>query len=136
MVADFFGNFAQIALWTLWIWCLIAVVVMLVRVVADVLRDHTIGGWAKAGWLILLFAVPLVGPIIYLIARGKSMAARAQDDAERMRQAQVDYARTLMAEAGAAGTGAATELKAAHELLAAGAISQDDFDRLKEKLLV
>jgi phospholipase D-like protein len=36
-------------------------------------RRHDHSGWAKAGWTLLLIAVPLVGALIYQIARPKEV---------------------------------------------------------------
>jgi hypothetical protein len=43
---------------------------------ADLIRDHERSGWAKALWVLVLL-VPLLGCLLYLIARGSGMEARA-----------------------------------------------------------
>src|SRR4051794_20266337 len=46
------------------------------RCLFDMFGDHTLSGWAKAGWTIVLVFVPWLGALIYLIARGRSMTER------------------------------------------------------------
>jgi hypothetical protein len=58
----------EFALLFLWIY-------LVVTVVADVFRSHDLSGWAKAGWLALIVLLPLVGVLIYVIARGDKMKA-------------------------------------------------------------
>jgi hypothetical protein len=58
----------EFALLFCWIW-------LVVMVVADIFRSHDLSGWAKAGWLVLIVLVPLLGVLIYVIARGDNMKA-------------------------------------------------------------
>ena len=41
------------------------------------LCDHEMSGWGKAGWIVILLIIPLLGSLIYLIARGNGMRDRA-----------------------------------------------------------
>src|SRR5688572_23730685 len=50
---------------------------MFIAAVVDVFRRRDLSGWAKAGWLVVLFILPLIGVLIYLIARPST----ADDDA-------------------------------------------------------
>jgi phospholipase D-like protein len=43
---------------------------------ADLIRDHELSGWGKAAWVLALL-VPIVGCLVYLVARGSEMEARA-----------------------------------------------------------
>jgi hypothetical protein len=63
----------ELALLFLWIW-------LAVTVVIDVLRSHDLSGWAKAGWLVLVILVPLLGVLIYVIARNDKMKAHQVSD--------------------------------------------------------
>jgi Short C-terminal domain/Phospholipase_D-nuclease N-terminal len=58
----------ELALLFLWIWIAVTVLV-------DVLRSHDLSGWAKAGWVVLVVLLPLLGVLIYVIARGDKMKA-------------------------------------------------------------
>lgn len=54
----------------------IAYLVALFSVIADLFRDTTLGGWAKAVWLLFLVFVPFITLLVYLIARGHGFAQR------------------------------------------------------------
>ena len=119
-----------------WLWWLLAVFfmviffMMLFRIIIDIFRSDDMGGWGKAGWLILLIIFPLIGMLIYVIARGKGMAARDVKEMSQMQAAQDDYIRSV------AGTNDPTaQIKQAHDLLSSGAITQEEFDAIKAKAL-
>jgi type VI protein secretion system component VasK len=57
----------------LWIWLAITVII-------DLFRSHDLSGWAKAGWLVLIALLPLLGVLIYVIARGDKMKAHEVSD--------------------------------------------------------
>ena len=42
---------------------------LFITVFADIFTRHDIGGWAKAGWVLLIVIIPFIGCLIYLIAR-------------------------------------------------------------------
>ena len=68
----------EFALLFLWIW-------MAVTVVVDVMRSHDLAGWAKAGWIVLIVLLPLLGVLIYVIARGDKMKAH-EVSSERLQE--------------------------------------------------
>src|SRR6478672_6352998 len=76
-----FWTILEIFLWVLWIWVLIYVFI-------DIFRSHDLSGWAKALWFIFVLFIPLIGVLVYLIARGGSMQERAQQQAPQARRAQ------------------------------------------------
>ena len=47
----------------------VVVVFAIIWALIDNFRRHDHGGWAKAGWLILIALLPLIGAVIYYIAR-------------------------------------------------------------------
>ena len=57
-----FWTIALIAVWILWIWAVIWTLMDNFRRV-----DH--GGWAKAAWTVFIIFAPLLGVLVYLIAR-------------------------------------------------------------------
>ena len=57
-------------LWVVWIWILITVFI-------DIFRSQDLSGWAKALWFLFVLFIPLIGVLVYLIARGGSMHERA-----------------------------------------------------------
>jgi uncharacterized membrane protein len=67
MLADYdFGDFLWTTLafffWFMLIW-------MFIAVFADIFRRRDLSGGAKAGWILLIFILPLFGILIYVIAR-------------------------------------------------------------------
>src|SRR3954464_3755660 len=109
--------------WVCWI-------MILFRVFADVFRRRDIGGWGKAGWIVLVVVLPWLGVLIYLIANGRHMGDRDVQQA-RASQAQFDdYVKTV-----AKSSGPANEIDKAKELPASGPIDQAEFQALKAKAL-
>ncbi|MBW9092319.1 SHOCT domain-containing protein [Microbacterium jejuense] len=125
-------GFFDFLLWMLWIYLVIVCIWIFIWIFIDIFRDHTLNGWAKALWIILLVVLPFLGAIIYLIARGGSMAKRQAQDAQAAAQANADYIRSV---AGTSASSPATEIERAQGLLASGAITQEEFDALKAKAL-
>ncbi|MBN9375385.1 MAG: PLDc_N domain-containing protein [Cellulomonas sp.] len=102
---------------------------ILFQIIGDLFRDKALGGLAKALWMLVLVIAPFLGALVYLIARGRGMSERA-GEALREHQAAADhYIRTV------AGTSPAQEIATAQELLTAGAITPDEFARLKAQAL-
>jgi hypothetical protein len=44
-------------------------VYLLILVLADNFRRHDHTGWAKAGWTVFVIFLPLIGVLVYMIAR-------------------------------------------------------------------
>lgn len=128
---DFLSDFLSILLFTLFIFIWIGFLIVVFRIVIDIFRDRELNGWLKALWLVVILMLPALGALIYLIARGKSMAERDLESAQMARSAQVEYTKGLVAEA----TGPASEIKAAKELLDAGTITEAEYEALKAKAL-
>jgi membrane protein implicated in regulation of membrane protease activity len=118
-----FWTILEIFLWVLWIWVLIYVFI-------DIFRSHDLSGWAKALWFIFVLFIPLIGVLVYLIARGGSMQERAQQQAQ---QADAD-ARAYIKDA-AGSTSVADQLSKLAELRDRGLITADEFEREKAKIL-
>ncbi|MDO8122250.1 SHOCT domain-containing protein [Isoptericola sp. b490] len=112
-----------------WVIAFIAYLWALFAVISDVFRDRELSGWWKALWLVALIVLPVLTMVVYLIARGQGMARRSAQAARADRQAAEDYLRSV------AGTGPATDIARAKELLDAGAITPQEFDRLKDRAL-
>ena len=121
-----FGEF----LWSLLvIFFMIMYFMILFSVVIDLFRNHEMGGFAKALWVLFLIFVPLISLLVYVIVYGKSMAQRQQTAVVEAQQEQDAYIKQV------AGTSPAEQIAQAQQLLNSGAISQDEFDKLKAKAL-
>lgn len=125
------NDFGEVLLWSFWFFIWIAALMVWFRCLFDMFGDHTLSGWAKAGWAVLLIFVPWVGALIYLIARGRSMTERQLARATELQAAQADYIKQV---AGTP-TSSADQIASAKALLDSGAIDQSEFDKLKAKAL-
>ena len=101
------------------------------HVVIDIFRSEDMGGWAKAAWLLLVVFLPLLGVLIYVLARGDSMRDR---DVARARAQQSDMEAYVRQAAGTSG-GTADELAKLSELQSSGVITESEFAAQKAKLL-
>jgi Phospholipase_D-nuclease N-terminal len=70
--------------WTMFIFFLLVIWIwILIMVFSDIFRSHDLSGWAKALWFVFVLFIPLIGVLVYLIARGGSMHERAAGRAQR-----------------------------------------------------
>ena len=118
-----FWTIFEIFLWVLWIWILIYVFI-------DIFRSHDLSGWAKALWFIFVLFIPLIGVLVYLIARGGKMQERAMQQAQQQDQ---EARRYIQDAAGAPNS--ADQLAKLADLRDRGVITADEFDREKAKVL-
>jgi len=121
-----FGELLLIALevffFVIWIW-------ILITILTDLFRDNEISGWGKAGWCFFLVIIPFLASLIYLIARGSGMRDRTIKAQAEAKQHFDDYVRTQ------AHSTPADELHKLNELKEKGALSSEEFDKAKAKLL-
>jgi len=109
--------------WVIWFW-------LLITVFADLFRRKDTSGFAKVLWIIFVIILPFLGVFIYLIAEHQGMADRNTQQVEAQ-QAQMDaYVKSV-----AGSGGAAEEIDKAKKLLDSGAITQAEFDSIKQKAL-
>jgi hypothetical protein len=104
--------------------------VLLFRVIGDIFSRRDIGGGAKVLWLIFVIVLPFLGVFVYLIANNDEMTKRTLDRAQAQQQQMDDYIRST-----ATAGGAAAEIDKAKQLLDSGAITQVEFDAIKQKAL-
>jgi ABC-type multidrug transport system fused ATPase/permease subunit len=112
-----------IFLWVIWFWILITVII-------DIFRSHDLSGWAKALWLIFILFLPLIGVLVYLIARGGKMHEHAVRDARR----QDAEFRSYVQEA-AGSQSPADQLAKLADLRDRGVITPAEFESEKAKIL-
>jgi hypothetical protein len=108
--------------WILWFW-------LLFTVFADIFRRHDLSGWGKTGWLVFAILLPFLGVFIYLITQNVGMTERNLQRSRAQREQFDDYVRETP------GGGAAAEIDKAKQLLDSGAITQAEFETLKQKAL-
>lgn len=107
----------------------INLLIIFVSVIVDLFRDHELSGWGKAAWIILLLVLPLIGLLIYVIARGPGMARRQMDKQAEAQESFDSYVRDV------AGGGAASELEKASALHSEGKLTDDEYAALKARIL-
>jgi hypothetical protein len=111
----------EIFLFVIWIWIFISIVV-------DLFRDHELGGFAKAIWLLFLIVIPFLSALIYLIVRGSGMRDRSIQEQIDMQKAANEYIRQVS-------SSPVDDLAKLNELKEKGVLSQEEFDKAKAKAL-
>jgi Na+-transporting methylmalonyl-CoA/oxaloacetate decarboxylase gamma subunit len=104
--------------------------ILFFQVVGDLFRDREVSGAMKVIWIVVLIVFPFLSLLIYLLTRGKGMAERQAQQAQDAQKAFDAYVKQ------AAGTGgAASELASAKSMLDSGAISAEEYEKLKAKII-
>jgi Short C-terminal domain/Phospholipase_D-nuclease N-terminal len=96
-----------------------------ITIFADIFRRNDIHGGAKAGWIILIFILPFLGALIYIIARPKM----TEQDRQMMDQA-VEAQRRIE------GYSAADEVAKLAKLRDSGEITAAEYEDLKKKAML
>ncbi len=96
-----------------------------IQIFADIFHRRDLSGGAKAGWILLLFVLPFLGALIYLIARPK-MTEQDREDIQRVQEVQRRVS----------GYSAAEEIEKLSKLRDSGEISAEEYERLKARALV
>lgn len=117
-----FGNFLldafAIFMFVLWFW-------LLIMVIGDLFRRHDISGFGKAVWVIALVIFPYLAVFIYLISQSHGMAER---NAQRMQQAREELRHVV-------GYSVADEIEKLERLKNAGTISNEEYGRLRARVV-
>jgi hypothetical protein len=119
-----FWTILIIFLWVIWFWILITIFI-------DIFRSHDLNGWEKALWFIFVLILPLIGVLVYLIARGGKMHEHAARDA----QVQEQQFRQYVQEAAGSGESTAEQLSKLADLRDRGVITPAEFESQKAKIL-
>jgi hypothetical protein len=109
--------------WLLWI-------LLMFWIVWDIFRSRDLGGWAKAGWLLFVIVLPLVGVLVYLIARGSGMGERRATRGLVADTPSGDY----HAEGGGPRS-PSDELSKLADLRQRGVINEEEFNRAKIRVM-
>ena len=118
---DILGSMLFFFGFVIWFW-------LLITVFGDVFRRHDIGGFTKFVWCLFVILVPLLGVLVYMIFEGKEMAQR---NIAQQQAAKAEFDAYVRETAG----GPAAEINHAKQLLDSGAITQAEFDQIKQKTL-
>ena len=121
---DAFLTIFWLFIWIMWIF-------LLIRVITDVFRSSDLSGFGKAGWVLVLIVFPIIGVLVYLIARGSGLHQRETRQAQAGEEALRDY---LNRAAGTTGS-TADELHRLADLRDRGVLTEEEFQRLKGRLV-
>jgi hypothetical protein len=124
-ILDAFLTMLYFFLFIIWIWLLIMVFI-------DIFRSRDLSGGAKALWVIFVIIIPLVGVLVYLIARGGKMHERAAAEAADQQKQFDAYVRET---AGTPSDTTADQLTRLANLKNQGALSDAEFEAQKAKIL-
>jgi len=113
-LADAFAIFVLI----LWFW-------LFITTASDLFRRHDVSGFGKVMWVILLIVLPYVGIFAYILTQGGGMADRNRAQA---RQERDELRETI-------GFSVADELTKLDQLKAKNSISEDEYLRLRGRLV-
>lgn len=117
-----FGNFLldvfSVFVFVLWFW-------LLITVIGDLFRRHDVSGLGKAIWVIVLVVFPYLGVFVYLISQSRGMAERNAQRAQHAR----DELRQVV------GFSAADEIEKLERLKNAGTISNEEYARLRARVM-
>lgn len=121
---DLFWSMLWFFFYILWIWLVVSIFI-------DIFRSDDLSGWSKALWTLFVFIIPVIGVLVYLIARGGKMQQRTVDQAAARDAAARDYIRET------AGSGSTTsdELGKLAKLRDDGVLSEEEFQAQKAKIL-
>jgi MFS family permease len=115
--------------WTMFIFFLFFIWLMILfRIFGDIFRRHDIGGGAKTLWIIFVIILPFLGVLVYVLSQNEGMTQRAIERAQTQQAQMGSYVRSVAG-------GAAGEIERAKGLLDSGAITQTEFDAIKQKAL-
>ncbi len=111
----------SIFFFVIWIW-------ILITILTDLFSDHETSGWGKAAWVFFLVFLPFLTALIYLGVRGSGMRERAIERQQEAKAQMDDYIRDTAASP-------ADELHKLAELRDKGTISDEEFERMKAKVV-
>jgi hypothetical protein len=115
---NFLVDVFAIFVFIVWFW-------LLITVFSDLFRRHDISGWVKAIWVIALIVFPYLGVLAYLITQARSMAERSSQQAQQAR----DELRRVV------GFSTADEIEKLDRLKKSGSITDEEYRRLRAKLV-
>ena len=123
LAEDFtFGHFL---LGVLYIFAFVILFWLIISMFSDLFRRHDISGWVKTAWVIFVIVLPYLGVFVYIITQGRGMAERNQQRAAQARDEMRGYL----------GVGVADEIDKLERLKSDGKISDEEYQRLRSRLV-
>jgi hypothetical protein len=115
---NFLADAFAIFFFVVWFW-------LLIMVIGDLFRRHDVSGWAKAIWVIALIIFPYLAIFAYMITQSTGMAERS---AQQVKQAREELRQVV-------GYSIADEIEKLDRLKKSGAVTDQEFARLRAKLV-
>lgn len=116
--SNFLADVFAIFVFVLWFW-------LFITVASDLFRRDDVAGVSKVLWVIVLIVLPYIGVFAYMLTQGRGMAERNE---ARSRQARDDLRRIV-------GFSTADEIEKLDRLKAAGSISEEEYTRLRARVV-
>ena len=116
--ANFLADAFAVFMFILWFW-------LFITTASDLFRRQDISGFGKVLWVILLIVLPYVGIFAYIFTQGGGMAERNRAQARLAR----DEIRQI------AGFSAADEIAKLDRLKSQKSISEEEYTRLRTRLI-
>lgn len=85
---DVFISTLYFAIFLFWI-------ILVFHIMFDIFRSHDLSGVGKTGWILLILIFPLLGSLIYVLARGGSMHERDVRSQQMSQRAFEEYIRQV-----------------------------------------
>ena len=104
---------------------------LMITALGDLFRRRDVSGWGKAAWTVFVIVLPLIGSLTYLITQGHAMADRDVQQAAAVKQRTDEHIRSVAAP----DYRGVDEIARGKDLLDRGAISQEEFQQLKRRVL-
>ncbi|GAB3787631.1 SHOCT domain-containing protein [Nocardioides ungokensis] len=121
--AQVFWSLLWFFLWVIWFWLLIVVF-------SDIFRSRDLSGWGKALWTIFVVVLPYLGVLVYVIARGHKMSEHAAQQAQAQDAQMRQYVQSVTGS-----SNVSDEIQRLHDLQEQGAITPEEYQQAKAKLL-
>ena len=112
----------SIFFFVIWIWIVITILM-------DIFRDHEMGGWTKAFWVLFLIFIPFLTALIYLIVRGSGMRDRAIQEQTDAKKHFDEYVRETAA------ASPVDELHKLDQLKQSGGLTEEEYNKMKAKII-
>ncbi|CAB3769131.1 SHOCT domain-containing protein [Paraburkholderia humisilvae] len=108
----------SIFMFILWFW-------LFITITGDLFTRHDISGFLKVIWVIFLIVLPYIGIFAYILTQGRNMAVRNQERAQKARE----ELRHVV------GYSVADEIEKLDRLKSTGSLTEDEYKRLRAKLV-
>lgn len=119
-------NFAEMAWSIIFAFLFLSYLLLLWKILGDLWLDRDLSGWVKALWVLCLLVAPIASALVYLILRGTGMSLRSELRVGEENE-MLDKHRQYLG----GNRTPVEQIESAKALMDGGAITQEEFQRLK-----